>query len=189
MLVASLLKYEGLGLAAAAVAVLCSFDRDILARAGRWRLGLVFAPAVLHQLWGYAIGLRGDFSGIRWLEVWRTLPDRAGVIGQAAVDVLGRTPILLEGALGALAAIVILAAGPKIGMRRNGVEGSCLIIAAVWAAWVFLLFFFTPRDLPWHLNNALDRLLLHPAALALVALLSLLRDTSEDEAGTRGPST
>ena len=189
MLVAGLLKYEGLVLAAAAAAVLCSFDHDILARPGRWRVGLVFAPAALHQLWGYAIGLRGDFSGIRWLEVWGTLPDRAAVIGQAAVGVLGRTPILLEGALGALAAVLFLAAGLKVGERRKGVEGACLIIAAVWAAWIVMLFFFTPRDLPWHLNNALDRLLLHPAALALVAVLSLTRDSTGAEEGMRGPST
>ena len=62
----------------------------------------------------------------------------------------------------------------------------CLIVAAVWTAWIFMLFLVTPRDLPWHLSNALNRLLLHPAALALVAALSLTRSSSEAEAVVPG---
>jgi hypothetical protein len=119
------------------------------------------------------VGFKGDFSGIRWMEVWETLGDRTAVIGQAAVEVVGRTPILLEGALSALAGLLLLTAGPKVTRQQGGLEWSWLIVAAIWVGWVLALFLVTPRNLPWHLANALDRLLLHPAALALLAALSL----------------
>ena len=125
------------------------------------------------------MGFKGDFSGIRCLEVLGTLPDRVAVIGRAAVEVVGREPILLEALFGAMAGLMILMVGPTLGRRRQGVEGSCLIVTAVWTAWIFMLFLVTPRDLAWHLNTALDRLLLHPAALALVTVLSLTRNSCE----------
>jgi len=188
LLVASLVKYEGLFLAAVVAVIAYLRDPEMQARPGRWRPMLVFIPAGLHLLWGYGMGFKGDFSGIRWLEVWETLGDRMAVIAQAAVEVVGRTPILLEGALGALAGFLLLTAGPKASRRQGGLESCCLIVAAVWTAWIFMLFLVTPRDLTWHLHNALDRLLVHPAALALVTVLSLTRDSTGAEEGMRGTS-
>jgi len=188
LLVASLVKYEGLFLAAVVAVVFSLCHRDMQARPGRWRPMLLFVPAVLHLLWVYGMGFKGDFSGIRWLEVWETLPDRVAVIGRAAVKVVGREPVLLEGLIGALAALLLLTAGPKVSRRQGGLELCCLIVAAVWTAWIFMLFLVTPRDLAWHLNNALDRLLFHPAALALVTVLSLARDSTGAEEGMRGTS-
>ena len=58
-----------------------------------------------------------------------------------------------------------------------------MVVAAIWIVWTFVLFLVTPRDLAWHVRNALDRLLLHPAALALVAFLSLTKNSNAAKAG------
>jgi hypothetical protein len=56
-----------------------------------------------------------------------------------------------------------------------------MIVAVIWTASIFGVFLVTPRDIAWHLETALDRLLLHPAALVLTLVLSLTAKSSDAE--------
>jgi hypothetical protein len=181
LLVASLVKYEGLFLAVVVAGVFSLCDRDMTRQPGRWRPMLVFLPALFHLAWGHRMGFKGDFSGIRWGEVWATFGARMAVIGQAAVEAVGREPLIFEGALSGLAVVMLLMAGPSVPRRQRVLERCCLIVAVIWAASIFGAFLVTPRGITWHLENALDRLLLHPAALLLTLVLSLTAKSSEAE--------
>jgi hypothetical protein len=181
LLVASLVKYEGLLLAAPVAGIFSLCHRDMKARPGRWRPMLLFLPALIYVMWGYGIGFKGDFSGIRWSKAWVTLGDRAELIGQGAVQAVGHIPIILEAALSALVGLLLVTTGPVGRSRRGGWEWCSMIVAVIWTASIFGVFLVTPRDIAWHLETALDRLLLHPAALVLTLVLSLTAKSSDAE--------
>ena len=181
LLVASLVKYEGLLLAAPVAVIFSLWHRDMKARPGRWRPMLLFLPALIHMMWGYGMGFKGDFSGIRWSDVWVALGDRAELIGQDMVQAVGRIPIILEAVVSALVGVLLVMTGLVGRSRRGGWEWCTMIVAVVWTASIFGAFLVTPRDIAWHLETALDRLLLHPAALVLTLVLSLTAKSSEAE--------
>jgi hypothetical protein len=58
-------------------------------------------------------------------------------------------------------------------LRRRGWQSCSAIVALIWTRSIFAAFLVTLRDLAWHLETALRRLLLHPAALVLALVLSL----------------
>lgn len=179
LLVASLLKREGLFLAVVVAVVHLLQRTNPQTHAARWRPMLLFLPAVLHLVWGFSVGFGGGYSEIPWGRIWTTPGYRSAMIGLVALKIISSTPLLLEGVLAAIACLILLSAGAKAIGRGEGLERSCLLIAAIWTAWLFIIFLVTPKNLVWHLVNALDRLLLHPAALALVAFLSVTRNLSE----------
>jgi hypothetical protein len=169
-LAASLTKLEGLVLSVL-VAAVCAVVRP---RAGSGRARgrhlpwLVFAPACAHVAWAKAWGLRGDFDDVRWSSLPGELPERAAVAIDALPGLLADSPLLAEGA----AAGALLAAGWLVGRRLpSRAEGAALAVAAGFAAFAFGAMAVTPRDVAWHVESALGRLLLHPAAILVLAAL------------------
>ncbi|HEV8307180.1 MAG TPA: hypothetical protein VGW35_05890 [Methylomirabilota bacterium] len=177
VLVLSLLKQEGLVFGAlASVAALVAHRPS--GEPGppaprRWSPLLVLAPAVLHASWAKWIGLEGAFHGIRWPEVFGDLPGRLGVILGALPEVLTRFPLLGEGLVGLLAVGIIRAAGPE---RRNRLATAAAALATASFGFAVVALVLTPHDLKWHVDSSLDRLLLHPSALFVLAALLLARN-------------
>ncbi len=163
---ASLCKQEGLVFAA-----LIALAFHLRKSSTRARLGfLCFLPALFHEAWAKSLGLQSDFHGIRWAEVFGDLGWRANVVLDGIGKMLWRFPLTVEGLLGLLAvggAWVALRARARAAAQAIGLGLSMLAI-------VFALFLITPIDIHWHVNAALDRLLLYPAALFALAPFLLL---------------
>jgi len=149
-------------------------------RSGSRRLTplLVLAPAFIHVLWGRIIGLRGAFDGIDWSGVCEHLFGRLRVIVTTTYSVLsvgGYTrshAIVWEGVVALMFALVFcLCVRP----RRRSAELS-IALALACASVAVALMLVTPRDLAWHVSTAMDRLLLHPALLALVSPFLFLKE-------------
>jgi hypothetical protein len=168
-LAASLTKLEGLVLSVGFAAIWARVGLPPGGvRARRLLPWLVFAPAVVHFAWTKVSGLRGDFDDVRWSAVPVELPERAAVVIGALPGLLADSPLLVEGA----AAVALLAAARIAGRRRPaGGEGAALAVAAGFAAFAFGAMAVTPRDVAWHVDTALGRLLVHPAAILVLAAL------------------
>lgn len=95
------------------------------------------------------------------------------LMGQAALDAVGRVPIILEAVLVALTDLLLMLCGLTGRLRRRGWEWCSAIVALIRTLSIFAAFLVTLRDLAWRLETALRRLLLHPAALVLALVLSL----------------
>jgi hypothetical protein len=176
-LIASLTKLEGLVLSVGVASILALAGPPVGgARARRFLPWLVFAPAAVHLAWAKASGLRGDFDDVRWSAVPFELPERAAVVIGALPGLLADSPLLVEGA----AAAALLAAFRLAGRRRPAgaggpvlavAGGPVLAVAGGFAAFAFGAMAVTPRDVAWHVETALGRLLLHPAAILVLAAL------------------
>jgi hypothetical protein len=168
-LAASLTKLEGLVLSASAAAVCAFACPPPGARSARARLlpWLVFAPAAIHVAWGGALGLQGDFDGVRWSAALAEAPGRAAAVVRALPGLLAGDPLLIEGAV----ALALLAGAGLRGGRPTRIARAVLAIAAAFTAFALGAMAVTPKDVEWHVANALGRLLLHPAALFVLALL------------------
>jgi hypothetical protein len=176
----SLVKLEGC-VFASLIACACLLAVPYLKeRSGSRRLAplLVLAPAFIHILWGRVIGLRGDFDGIDWSGVCEHLFGRLSVIvttTYSALSVAGYTrshAIVWEGVVALMFSLVFwLCVRP----RRRSAELS-IALALAYASVAVALMLVTPRDLAWHVSTAMDRLLLHPALLALVSPFLFLKE-------------
>jgi hypothetical protein len=183
-LAASLVKLEGLVLAigvAAVCALLAPPPRAARARRSlvAW---LVFMPAALHIVWSRAWGLAGDFEGIHWGGVWAELPARVSVVIRAFPALLAEGPLLVEASVGLSWVAVAHLVGRRTPARA---EAAALLVAAGCTAFALSAMVVTPKDVEWHVSNALGRLLLHPAAFLVLAAL-LLGRAKGSEGSSRG---
>lgn len=169
-LAASLTKLEGfvLSFGVAAVCALASRRPGSRRACSRFLPWLVFAPAAVHVAWAKAWGLRGDFDDVQLGAALTELPERAAVVARALPGLLIDSPLLAEGA----AAIPLLALAFLVWRRQpTRVEAVALGVAAGLAAFAFGTMVVTPKDVEWHVSNALGRLLLHPAAILVFTAL------------------
>lgn len=157
---ASLAKFEGLVFAA--IVALIAKKKP--------RFFLVFVPAILHVLWGKALGLKGDFSDIQWTAVAGSIFERLTVIVSTVPELLGRSSLLAPGLAAGVLVVPLLFTQYKTGVNRERacrglLSGVCFLVV------ILILFIITPRELGWHLRTAMDRLLLHPAGFFIMAIL------------------
>jgi len=177
---ASLTKSEGV-IFASLVAGLCVLAVPYLkdrSRARRLAPFLVLVPGFGHILWARIAGLVGAFAGIDWSGVARQAGERLGVIvavSSAALAAPGYTrshALVWEGVAGLFVALAIW-----LGARSPGRSGTLsVLVALACLAFAVTSMLVTPLDLAWHVRTAMDRLLLHPALLALVAPFLLLAE-------------
>jgi tetrahydromethanopterin S-methyltransferase subunit F len=183
-LAASLTKLEGFVLAFG-VAVACALARERPAsRRTRLLPWLVFVPAALHVAWARGLGLRGDFDEMRLGGALGELPQRAAIVLGALPGLLAESPLLVEGA----AATVLLASVCLAGRRApTRAEVVALAVATGFAAFAFGTMAVTPKDVEWHVAHALGRLLVHPAAVLVLAALLCASPERGDGRETGGP--
>jgi hypothetical protein len=175
---ASLLKLEGLVLA-----MLVSAASLALRRARPWAAAVAHLPGVVSLAFARGLGLTGDFPSLAWGSVEAEPLTRAQTVAGVASDFVLRVPVLAEGAALGLLALLILALRwrPHEASWRNaalGVGLACAFLAVIFGAlWL------TPREVVWHARRSLDRVLLHPALLLLVApFLALAEPTASGAA-------
>ncbi len=170
---ASCVKQEGL-LFGAVVVVAWMLVR----RAWPGRLALLVAPAILHALWARATSLPSDFAGMDVTAALAQLPSRLQSIA-ANVWLVASTGGY-DHAHGPLwAAAVVLPATWALLAARRRLRSDAAVVAAISSALVAMIggiFVVSPRALDWHVQTAADRLLLTPAALAVLALFLALND-------------
>jgi hypothetical protein len=173
---ASLVKLEGLPLAALVLVVALAPDALRPVRRWAWAL-LAFVPAVVHVLWTRGIGLESVDRGRGVAEVLAELPERLGQALDEAPQLLTepgytqvRALLALGLAAGLLVPLVLLVARPTD--VRAVVKA--WVAAGLATAAAFLAMTVTPDPVPWLVDTALDRLLLHGSVLALLALFLAL---------------
>jgi hypothetical protein len=181
---ASLTKLEGLPLAVSVLATAWILGAAKKPRARQlWLVIGAFAPALGHLVWTRAIGL-GEDVGQSIAELLPRLRD-AWLEAPALFDAEGYTgvrAVLRPGLLALLAAPILLAVSPSAAARRRG--GAAFLLALFSALLSLVTIALRRDDIAWLVQTALDRLLVHSAAFALLAcLLALAR---EDRGGREG---
>lgn len=166
------------------VSVLFVAGAHLLLRQRSWRgitaLGLAGVPAA-HGLWSKQAGFKGAFDGVPWEKIATEGFDRALTILETIPELLTRGPVLWLGACAVVASIAIIVATHRARDPRVWLgPGLGLIMSAMFCGILFL----TPHDLTWHVNTALDRLLLHPMFLASVSLAILIGNNEKSPHGT-----
>lgn len=177
---ASLVKAEGV-VFASLIAWVCLLAVPYLKeRSGSKRMAplLVLAPAFIHILWGRIIGLTGAFGGVDWSVVFEQFFGRLSVIATTTcseLSVAGYTrshAIAWEGLAGLMFSLVFwMCVRPRRGSARLSV-----VLALGCASVAVASMLVTPLNLAWHVSTAMDRLLLHPALLALVSPFLFLKE-------------
>lgn len=168
---ASLTKAEGGFLAASMAAVFAAVEWKEIRGAPRRMLPFaVLLPALAHGAWTRAQGIDSVLKDATALDAARGLLPRIG-------DALRAAPVLwtaqgythLRELLWAATAATGVTALLWIGRRRapRGVKLASGV-AALWIACAFLAIGVLPEEVGWFVETALDRLLLHPAALLLL---------------------
>jgi len=184
---ASLLKDEGLVLGAI-VAVTCLLSLPHLrARrpARRFLPLLVFVPMLMHMSWTRVWGVPPPYVNVPWrlaAEQWQA---RLGIILAQTWNVLHlegytRCHALLWAGMGG--ALVTL--GGAVARTLDRVSRTAIVVAALSAALAFLALMRSPFDLWWHTSTAVDRLLLHAAAFALLAALGVVAACAQPSGDT-----
>lgn len=168
--IASLLKTEGVVLAASLAIALALFAPHLRSRppARRFLPFLCFLPAIVHQLWMTRLGAHS-------LAVDQTAAGALGAFLPRLAESLGASGRLwiTQGYLhlralywqALLAAVVSVALAGVV--RPDWRVRALLAGAALQVAFAYVAIALLPQGATWFVETALDRLLLHPAALLL----------------------
>jgi len=172
-------KLEGGPLAALVVAILLATRGADPGRGARraWPLLFAFLPALAHLLWTRSLGLDsllkgGSTSsaaaafGGRALAALRELP---GLVQRPGYT--GVRSILLPGLVAWLVVPFLLLRARDRAARCAGAAWGVALGAATFGVCAIALL---PEDVAWFVDTALDRLLVHAAAFALLALFLAL---------------
>lgn len=183
---AALTKVEGLPLG------LCVWAAGTFAgprpSARSWRLLVAFLPALAHLAWTRLHGLDSllkgggaraslDALGARWSEVLARAPSLLDAPGDTGVRA-----ILVPAIVGALVTVV---AATRPSARRDALCTLAVVLGGVGLASGAIAAL--PETVAWFVATALDRLLLHPAAFALLGLLLALSAGSRGSAASAPP--
>ncbi len=176
---ASLMKGEGFVFAFLIAAGFFAHERRTQAAqlARRALPFLVFVPAVVHTLYVGSLGIDSVLKSKTTSEVIAQFLPRLGEVLAAAPSLLvelGYTqlrPALWQGVLGALALVYALARRTKLPPTAK----LALMLALAMAAFSVCTISALPENATWFVRTALGRLLLHPAALLVLAALLTLR--------------
>jgi len=165
-------KAEGLVLAGS-LAVLFAFAgwrRGERAARRPLRPFLVLAPAAVHAVWTRAQGADSVFKGQDAGGVVASFGARLAEALQALPGLwLGQGPTQVRALLWAGSAALVVVAG--LWVRRRAPRGVILALAAAagWTGFALAAVSGLPESPSWFVETALDRLLLHPAALLVLA--------------------
>lgn len=183
---ASLVKAEGLVLAGslAALFTLDAWRRGDLAPRRRLRPFLVLAPAAVHAVWTRAQGTDSVFKG-------QDAGTAAGTIAPRLAEALHAMPGLWQGQgptqvrallwAGSAALVVTAALWAWRGRAPRSVT-LALAAAAGWTGFALAAVSGLPEAPRWFVETALDRLLLHPAALLVLVPFLWLRPAERHQA-------
>jgi hypothetical protein len=166
--VASLIKCEGF-LFAVWIAL-----ASVLRRRGDWEKKSSFLPFLVfifpagQLLWNRSMGFKTDFSGIQWGEVFTTLPARCLIVARGFGETFGYNALTQE-ACGALLFAALLVYQRK-SFRALISERLLPILVSIigLSGMIFAMYIVTPSDEHALLGCTLDRLILHPAFLAVI---------------------
>jgi hypothetical protein len=169
---AAILKQEAIPFGAAIVIAGALTRRRADASLGfRWPV-LVFAPAAGHWIWRSIVGLRGDFAGP--VSDWW---DRLATVVSVGSRSIWTFPLTTEGSA-AIVGFAILCFLRRGEPRASG-AARAMALTAVFVVMIVGIVSLTSRPVEWLARTSLDRLILHPAALALLGGLLLLRSAEE----------
>ncbi|MBI3556986.1 MAG: hypothetical protein HY074_12040, partial [Deltaproteobacteria bacterium] len=179
---ASLIKAEGVILAGIIAAVFTTFR----SRRGL-RPFLLFLPALLHKFWIARLGIDSMLKG-------KTLDDAIIDFFPRLQTALGLAPelwagqgytrlraLLWDGLCGLLVTFAIMA----ILQKMNRLVKIALVIVLLQLAFAFSSISMLPEEVSWFVGTALDRLLLHPAALLTILPFLFLATQKGENAKTR----
>lgn len=180
-LAASLVKREGLPLAFAVVLLYLithpwARTRDIKARALRLA---VFLPAIGHQIWSHYANVPDAYSANAVFS-WGGIAERLPIVLSAAARLNSSSLYVMIGSLGVALSLVAMARGQ---LSWSGMAAVALSAGFFgFAAYTMIV---TPFDLGWHIGTALDRLLIHPATMGILAPFLFLEHPSPVQLGRR----
>jgi hypothetical protein len=156
-------------------------------RATRGRLLVAFAPALAHVLWARANGLDSLLKGgaghtlavlaSRWREALARTPSLLDAPGDTGVRAILGPALLATLVLG-----IALARG---GRRREAAAVLGVVLGSVLLGTGSIAVL--PETVDWFVATALDRLLLHGAAFALLGALLVLSDAPAGSAASGPP--
>lgn len=180
-LAASLVKREGLPLAFAVVVLYLithpwARTRDIKARALRLA---VFLPAVGHQIWSHYANFPDAYAANAVFSLGRIV-ERLPIVLSAATRLNSSSLYIMVGSLGVALSLVAMARGQ---WSWGGM--AAVTLSAGFFGFVAYTMLVTPYDLGWHIATALDRLLIHPATMGILAPFLFLEHPSPVQLGRR----
>jgi hypothetical protein len=169
---ASLVKAEGLVLAGSLAALFAvdAWRRGELAPRRRLPVFLVLAPAAVHAVWTRAQGMDSVFRGQDAGATVATFVPRVAEALHAMPGLWhGQGPTQVRALLWVASAALVVTAGLWASRRRAPRSVTLALAAAAgWTAFAVAAVSGLPEAPRWFVETALDRLLLHPAALLLL---------------------